>query len=66
MNPVASVTNYEYETMKNDKKRSIYLLKIEYLQQFLNDMRNEMIYSRSSQYVNDNVIKTENTKVTIR
>ena len=52
--------------MKNDKKRSIYLLKIEYLQQFLNDMRNEMIYSRSSQYVNDNVIKTENTKVTIR
>ena len=66
LNPVASVTNYEYETMKNDKKRSIYLLKIEYLQQFLNDMRNEMIYSRSSQYVNDNVIKTENTKVTIR
>ena len=66
LNPVASVTNYEYETMKNDKKRSIYLLKIEYLQQFLNDMRNEMIYSKSSQYVNDNIIKTENTKVTIR
>jgi len=65
LNPVASISNFEYETMKNNEKRSIYLLKIEYLQQFLNDMRNEMIYSRSSQYVNDNVIKTENTKITI-
>ena len=65
LNPVASISNFEYETMKNNEKRSIYLLKIEYLQQFLNDMRNEMIYSRSSQYVNENVIKTENTKITI-
>ena len=65
INPVTSVTNYEYEVLKNDKKRSIYILKREYLQQFLNDMRIEMIYSRCSQYVEDNVIKTENTKVTI-
>ena len=41
------------------------MLKQEYLQQFLNDMRIEMIYSRCSQYVDENVIKTENTKVTI-
>ena len=65
LNPVAAISNYEYEVKKNDEKRSIYLLKVEYLQQFLNDMRMEMIYSRCSQFVQDDLIKTENTKVTI-
>ena len=65
LNPVTPVTNYEYEVLKNNKKRSIYILKREYLQQFLNDMRNEMIYSPSSQYVNDDLIRTENTRVTM-
>ena len=65
LNPVTSVTNYEYEVLKNDKKRSIYILKREYLQQFLNDMRDEMIYSPSSQYINDDLIRTENTRVTM-
>ena len=65
INSVAYVTNYDYEVINNDKKRSIYILKREYLQQFLNDMRNEMIYSPSSQYVNDDLIRTENTRVTM-
>ena len=65
INPVAYVTNYDYEVTQNNKKRSIYILKREYLQQFLNDMRNEMIYSPSSQYVNDDLIRTENTRVTM-
>ena len=65
INPVAYVTNYDCEVINNDKKRSIYILKREYLQQFLNDMRNEMIYSPSSQYVNDDLIRTENTRVTM-
>jgi len=63
INPVAGVTNYEYEVKKNDEKRTIYLLKPEYLQQFLNDMRNIMSYERSSQYINSSLIRTENTKV---
>ncbi len=63
--PIISISNYEYQVIKNDKKRSVYILKEEYLQQFLNDMRIEMIYSRCSQYVQDDIIKTENTKVTI-
>ena len=63
--PVVGVTNYEYQVLKNDKKRTIYILKEEYLQQFLNDMRNEMIYSRSSQYVSEDLIRTENTRVSI-
>ena len=58
------VINWEYETIKNNKKSSIYLLKQGYLQQFLNDMREIMTYGLSSEYVNESLIRTENTKVT--
>ena len=58
------VSNYEYETRLNDEKRSIFVLKPEFLQQFLNDFRDIMIYGRSSQKINDNQIKTENTNIT--
>ena len=58
------VTNWEYEGIKNNKKSSIYLLKQGYLQQFLNDMREIMTYGLSSEYVNESLIRTENTKVT--
>ena len=64
-NPVRGITNWEYETIKNNKKSSIYLLKQGYLQQFLNDMREIMTYGLSSEYVNESLIRTENTKVTI-
>jgi len=59
------ISNWEYETIENNKKSSIYLLRRGYLQQFLNDMREIMTYQRSSQYVDTKLIKTENTKVTI-
>ena len=62
---VRGVTYYEYEVKENEKKRNIFVLRAEYLQQFLNDIRNEMTYKRSSQYVNNKLIKTENTRVTI-
>ena len=65
LNPVIGVTNWEYEVLKNNKKSSIYLLKINYLQQFLNDMRDIMVYQQSSQRINDRLIKTENTKVSM-
>jgi len=64
-NPVTGISNYEYEVRKNNDKRSIYVLKPRYLQQVINDTRKAMIYDRSSQYVNDKLIKTENTKVSI-
>ena len=63
--PIRPVTNWEYETRKNNQKSSIYLLRREYLQQFLNDMRQIMIYDRSSEYVSEDLIRTENTRVTI-
>ena len=65
LNPVRSVTNWEYETKLNNEKSSIYLLRTEYLQQFLNDMREIMLYDRSSQYVSEDLARTENTRVTI-
>ncbi len=61
---VRGVTNYEYESGINENKRTINVLRPQYLQQFLNDIRNEMTYDRSSQFVNDKLIKTENTRVT--
>jgi len=64
LNPVININNYEYEVRKNNEKSSIYLLKPSYLQQFLNDMREIMIYDRSSEYINDNLIRTENTRST--
>ena len=65
LNPVAGITNYEYEVMKNNEKRGIYVLKKVYLQQFLNDMRKIMYYGKSSQYVNERLIQTENTRNTL-
>ena len=65
LNPVIGISNWEYEAIKNEKKRSIYVLRRLYLQQFLNDMRNIMVYQQSSQRINDRLAKTENTKVTM-
>jgi len=63
--PVSGVTNFVYETRKNNEKRNIYVLREIHLQQFLNDMRVEMLYSDSSEYINDNLIQTENTNITL-
>ena len=64
INPVGGVTNYEYESKLNDEKRSIYIISPGYLQIFLNDMKDIMRYTDSSQFVNTNLIQTENTRNT--
>ena len=53
------ISNYVYETRKNEEKSLISLLRPRYLQQFLNDMRSIMRYSKSSQYISDSLIQTE-------
>ena len=63
LNPVIGIGNFEYEVRKNNEKRSIYLLKPQYVQQAINDIKKQMTYDRSSQYLNGRIIKTENTKV---
>jgi len=65
LNPVVSISNYEYEVRKNNEKRGIYILKQIYLQQFLDDMRSIMYYDESSQFVDRTLIRTENTRNTI-
>lgn len=59
---VSGVSNYEYEVQKNNGKRGIYVLRKGYLQQFISDTRKAMTYDKSSQYVNSNLIRTENTR----
>ena len=63
-NPVIGVTNYEYEVRKNEEKSLIYILKPEYLKEVLKDIRRELFYDESSQYIDFKTIRTENTRNT--
>ena len=65
LNPVTGISNYEYEVRLNEEKRNIFVLREEYLQEFLSDMRDLMIYNESSEYLNDKEIQTENTNITL-
>ena len=64
INPVVGISNFEYETIVNENKREINLMKPMYLQQFLNDMRTLMNYQESSSFVNKKLATTENTRLT--
>ena len=64
LNPVNGISNFEYETLKNDKKREIYVLKPSFLEDFIENTRSLMRYQKSSEYINNRLIKTKNTKVT--
>lgn len=48
---INGISNYEYETDVNESKRLISILRPNYLQQFLNDMRTLMSYKKSSEYI---------------
>lgn len=62
-NITIGVTNYEYEDLLNERKRTIYVLKREYIQQFLNDSRKLMLYSQSTQYLNDRLKRGDNIRI---
>ena len=51
-NPAGPVTNFTYETLRNDAKRIIRILKVEFVGAFISDMRKMMKYETSSQYIN--------------
>ena len=57
------VTNLQYETNKNEEKRKIDVLKPVYLQQFLNDFKESIKYSKHSQYITSSLISTEGTEI---
>ena len=64
-NAVLGITNYVHETRLNDDKRFIFVLKEQFLQEFLNDFRDIMIYGKSSQFVNDTTVQTENLNISM-
>ena len=63
ISPVVGISNYQYETRVNEDKREIFLMKPIYLQQYLNEMREIMNYGESSQYINNKLISTANTRL---
>ena len=64
LNPVTGISNYEYEVRKNEDKRLVYVLKSDYLQAYIGDLRRIMHYEKSSQYINKRLAATENTRNT--
>ena len=52
-----------HETTLNDNKREINILRSEFLTLFLDDVKNIMRYEESSQYIDDDLKKTENPRL---
>lgn len=52
------VTIFEYETVENEKKREIYLLKPAFLNSFVDDFKKQAKYKKSSSYVNGRLKET--------
>ena len=57
------VTNYEYETIKNDESRKIDVLRNSYLTIFVDDFKEVIRYSKNSHYMKGVIAKTENTNI---
>ena len=60
---IKQVTFLEHETNLNDNKREINILRNEYLTLFLENFSDVMTYQESSQYVSDDLKKTENPRL---
>lgn len=59
------ITNYEYESKLDDEKRNIYILKNDYLQLVLEDIKDVMTYKKgSTQYVSGSLKKADNIRLT--
>ena len=59
-----TLVNYlNHETTLNDNKREINILRSEFLTLFLDDVKNIMRYEESSQYIDDDLKKTENPRL---
>ena len=60
---ILAVTNYEYEENLNDAKRRIKILKEDYLDVVINDMRTIMKYKPSSQYIDRGLKQAYNPRL---
>ena len=61
INPVVAISNWDYETEINDRKKEIYVLKNAYLNQFLEDIEDIATYGFDSEFINPKTIRTANT-----
>ena len=64
-NPVNAISNYEYVTLRNEEKRNIFVLKNAFLQQFIDDFKEIMVYDESSQRIDDTTAQTENLNISM-
>ena len=63
LNPVVGISNFIYETRLNEEKRNINILREEFLQDFLDDMRQIMTYQDSSEFVDQQTIQAEDLNI---
>ena len=62
INPVRSITNYDYETKLNEEKRRIRVLKPAYVGSFISEHKQIMKYERSSDYISKTLKGTYNPR----
>ena len=60
---ILAVTNYEYEEDLNDSKRRIRILKEDYLNVVISDLRRIMKYKKSSQYISRGLKQAYNPRL---
>ena len=63
VNPVAPITNYQYETKLNEEKRKIRTLKPQYLGAFISEHKQIMNYERSSDFISKRLKNTYNPRI---
>ena len=63
VNSVKSISNLNYEIEKNDAKRTINVLRKEYVSIIIDDMREIMTYTDSSQFINRKLKKGDNLRI---
>ena len=60
---ITSVSTYQHEVRKNDKKRNIYTLRENFLDTVFADMREIMTYTNSSQYIDRRTKQGDNLRI---
>tara|TARA_S200000501_G_scaffold228133_1_gene213937 strand:- start:145 stop:846 length:702 start_codon:yes stop_codon:yes gene_type:complete len=63
INPVRSITNYQYEVKLNDEKRRIKVLKPAFLSAFISEHKEIMSYDQSSDYISKRLKGTYNPRI---
>jgi len=63
VNNVTSVSNLQFEIQKNDEKRTINVLRKKYIGLIIDDLRQIMRYTDSSQFVNRKLKRGDNIRI---